>query len=157
MKKAEDLYEIAKKQTPILVKNIMQNVKQHTEKRCLEEATKGSTYYTMYLRKGTKFIKEELFRAVLEYIREFEKEGYKVSIEDDGNDYFVEFVITFSWNGLVLDCNGSTLEYRTHLYDTDRDGNKRVDYLEKLMRLQKIEDNINELKEVVYGNKNDNA
>lgn len=157
MKKATELYEISKKQTPLLVANVMQGLKEHTIKRCEQEAKKGSTYYVMYLNKGTRFIKAALFAEVLKLVREFEKEGYKVSIEDDGNEYFVEYIITFSWNGLVLDCSGRSLDNRTHLYDTDRDGEKTYEFLTTLYKLENIEENMDNLKEKVYGDKNDNA
>lgn len=118
MYSAKELLKISKEKTPLLVNDIMKGVKEHIIKRSEEEANKGSTYYTIYLRRGMRFIESELLVRVLELVKEFEKHGYKVVIEDDGNDYFVEYVITFSWNDMLLDFRGYVVDGKDCVYAT---------------------------------------
>ena len=115
IKSARELYEISKKQSPILVKKILDGVKEHCVERCLEEANSGSTYYSIYLKQTRSFAKELLLNECIKLVKTFEDNGYKVSIDDNGNGYYINFIITFSW-----DDNVRCREYhKRHLYDTD--------------------------------------
>lgn len=114
MKTANELYEITQKQIPKIVENIMDGVKEHIIQRCEEEALKGATYYEIYLKHGIFFVKDKLLEECIKLAKEFEDNGYKVSIEDDGNGYYVNFIMRFTWHGEVVRCRDVEI-----LYDTD--------------------------------------
>lgn len=119
MKTAKELYEISKEQAPLLVKGVLGGVKEHSIQRCEEEANKGFTCYSIYLNQTRDFAKELLLKECVELVKEFEENGYKVSIDDSGNRYYVNFIITFSWDETIhkkYDRHFGTYE---HLYDTE--------------------------------------
>ena len=120
MKTAKELYEISKEQAPLLVKAVLDGVKEHSISRCEEEANKGSTYYSIYLKQTLGFAKELLLDKCIELVKEFDENGYKVSIDDSGNGYYINFIITFSWDGIVHKKGSCSLYDREHLYDTDK-------------------------------------
>ena len=120
MKSAQELYAISKKQIPLLVKGVLDGVKEHCIIRCEEEANKGSTYYSIYLNQTHGFAKGFLLDKCIELAKEFEENGYKVSIDDSGNGHYVDFIITFSWDEIVHKKGSNSLYSREHLYDTDK-------------------------------------
>ena len=101
MKTAKELYELSKNKTPEKVKKVLDGVREHVIMRCEEEANKGATYYSIYLDKDLVYIKDMLLKECITLAKEFEDAGYKVSIEDNGNGYYINFIIRFSWNGKV--------------------------------------------------------
>lgn len=115
MKTAQELYEFTLEQKPRLVDKVLNGVREHIID-CLErESQKGSTYYPIYLKQEHSFVKDLLLEECIKLSREFEEYGYKVSIDDYGNGYYVNFIITVSWDGKVK-------AHETgdgHLYDTD--------------------------------------
>lgn len=120
MKSASELYEISKTQAPLLAEEVLKGVKEHCIEKCEEKAVnEGGTYYSIYLKQTYGFVKELLLEKCIELVREFESNGYKVSIDDSGNGYYVNFVITFSWNGIVQGRSRKTFGANQHLYDTD--------------------------------------
>lgn len=123
MKIAQELYEISKSKAPEIVANILDGVKEHIIQRCEQEANQGGTYYSIDLKRGYHVVKDLLLEECIDIAKEFEHCGYKVSIEDKGNGYYVNFVMTFSWNGIVKD-NSGILGYKL-LYTTDRGGDKK--------------------------------
>lgn len=120
MKTAKELYKISKEQAPLLVKNVLDGVKKHCITRCEEEANIGSTSYSIYLKQTRAFAKELLLEKCIELVKDFEDNGFKVSIDDSGNGYYIDFIITFSWDGIVHKKGSCSLYSREHLYDTDK-------------------------------------
>lgn len=119
MKLASELYKISQTKAPEIVADIMHGVKEHVEKRCEEKANKGATNYTIYLKEGLSFTKSLLLKECVSLAKEFEDNGYKVSIEDSGNGYYLNFIITFSWDGRVS-ITHSSFNNKNLLYTTDR-------------------------------------
>ena len=120
IKSANELYEISKTQAPILVEEVLDGVKEHCIKKCEEKAiNEGGTYYSIYLKQTYGFVKELLLKKCIELVKEFEENDYKISIDDSGNGYYVNFIITFSWNGAVQGRSRKTFGGNQHLYDTD--------------------------------------
>ena len=85
IKTAQELYEISKIKAPEIVSDILNGVKEHIIQRCEQEANKGATYYSIYLKKGLSYTKDLLLEECIKLAKEFENNGYKVSIEDNGN------------------------------------------------------------------------
>ena len=119
MKTASELYEISKTQAPKIVAGILEGVREHIIQRCEQEANKGATYYSIYLKRGYAFVKDLLLQECIKLVKEFENNNYKVTIEDDGNDYYVNFILTFSWNSYPAPINES-FGHAELLYVTDR-------------------------------------
>lgn len=119
MKSAKELYKISKEQAPLLVKNVLDGVKEHCITRCEEEANIGSTSYSIYLKQTREFAKELLLEKCIELAKDFEDNGYKVSIDDSGNGYYIDFIITFSWDGLLHKKYDKHFGVYDHLYDTE--------------------------------------
>ena len=120
MKSASELHEISKKQAPILVKKVLDGVREHCIHRCLQEANDGSTYYSIYLKQTRSFAKELLLEECIKLAKEFEDNEYKVSIDDSGNGYYIDFIMTFSWDGNVKCRESNSFSMKRHLYDTER-------------------------------------
>lgn len=99
IKPAEELYALSQSTGPKLVAEIMNGVREHVILRSQEEAEHGADRYTIYLKKGRSFVKDLLLDACVELAKEFEDKNYKVMIKDDGNGYYVDFIMIFSWSG----------------------------------------------------------
>lgn len=119
MKTAQELYEISKIRAPEIVSDILNGVKEHIIQRCEQEANKGATYYSIYLKKGLSFVKDLLLEECIKIAKEFENNGYKVSIEDNGNGNYVDFIMRFSWNDKVAEFDGRSFCHNELLYTTD--------------------------------------
>ena len=119
IKTAQELYEISKNKAPEIVAAILEGVREHIIQRCEEEANKGATYYSIYLKKGLFFTKDLLLEECIKIAKEFEDNGYKVSIEDNGNGYYVDFIMRFSWNNKVVEFDGRSFGHNELLYTTD--------------------------------------
>lgn len=119
MKTAKELYEISKEQAPLLVKSVLDGVREHCIERCEEEANIGSTTYAIYLKQTREFAKELLLEKCIELAKDFEDNGYKVSIDDSGNGYYINFIITFSWDGTIRKKYDKHFGAYNHLYDTE--------------------------------------
>ena len=120
MKSANELHEISKKQTPIIVNKVLDGVKEHCIHRCIQEANGGSTYYSIYLKQARSFVREVLLEECIKLAKEFEDNGYKVSIDDSGNGYYINLIMTFSWDGNVKCKESNSFGMKRHLYDTER-------------------------------------
>ncbi|MCM1232307.1 MAG: hypothetical protein NC489_19465 [Ruminococcus flavefaciens] len=116
---ADELYEISKKQKSTLVKEVLNGVKEHIIERCTEEANKGNTWYSIYLKETYKYTEDLLFKECIKLVKEFENKRYKVSIDNAGNDIKINYILTFSWDGNVVAREGIRLGKNYHLYDTD--------------------------------------
>ena len=119
MKTAQELYKITQTKAPEIVTNILDGVREHIVQRCEQEANRGATYYSIYLNRGLSFIKDLLLEECIKIAKEFENNGYKVSIEDNGNGYYVDFIMRFSWNDKVVKFDGRNFDYKELLYTTD--------------------------------------
>ena len=119
MKTAQELYKISQIKAPEIVAAILEGVREHIIQRCEEEANKGATYYSIYLKKGLSFTKDLLLEECIKIAKEFEDNGYKVSIEDNGNGYYVDFIMRFSWNDKVVEFDGRSFGHNELLYTTD--------------------------------------
>ena len=119
MKTAQELYKISQIKAPEIVSNILNGVKEHIIQRCEQEANKGATYYSIYLKKGLSYTKDLLLKECIKIAKEFENNGYKVSIEDNGNGYYVDFIMRFSWNDKVVEFDGKSFGHNELLYTTD--------------------------------------
>lgn len=119
MKSANELHEISKKQAPTIVNKVLDGVKEHCIHRCIQEANGGSTYYSIYLKQALSFVREVLLEECIKLAKEFEDNGYKVSIDDSGNGYYIDFIMTFSWDGNVKCKESNSFGMKRHLYDTD--------------------------------------
>ena len=119
MKTAQELYEISQTKAPEIIADILDGVREHIIQRCEQEANKGATYYSIYLKKGLSFIKDLLLEECIKIAKEFEDNGYKVSIEDNGNGYYVDFIMRFSWNDKVVEFDGKSFGHNELLYTTD--------------------------------------
>ena len=119
MKTAQELYKISQIKAPEIVSNILNGVKEHIIQRCEQEANKGATYYSIYLKKGLSYTKDLLLKECIKIAKEFENNGYKVSIEDNGNGYYVDFIMRFSWNDKVVKFDGKSFGHNELLYTTD--------------------------------------
>jgi len=117
---ASKLYEITKKQQPKLVEKVMDGVKEHIIMRCVQYASKGDTCYSIYLKGTYKYVEDLLFEKCLKLIKDFEDKGYKVSIDDCGDNKCISYVLTFSWDGNLVTRKGrGHYDVNYHLYDTD--------------------------------------
>ena len=121
MKTAQELYEISQTKAPEIIADILDGVREHIIQRCEQEANKGATYYSIYLNKGLSFIKDLLLEECIKIAKEFEDNGYKVSIEDNGNGYYVDFIMRFSWNDKVVEFDGRSFGHNELLYTTDKE------------------------------------
>lgn len=119
MLKAKELYEISQRRIPEIVDEIMCGVKEHIIERCEEEANKGGTFYTIYLKEGNIFVKEKLLEECFELAGFFENNGYKVSIDDGGNDTRILIYFTVSWNGKPEIIGRYGFGKNKHVYDTE--------------------------------------
>ena len=119
MKTAQELYKISQTKAPEIVSDILNGVREHIIQRCEEEANKGATYYSIYLKKGLSFAKDLLLEECIKIAKEFENNGYKVSIEDNGNGYYVDFIMRFSWSDKVVEFDSRNFDYKELLYTTD--------------------------------------
>lgn len=119
IKTAQELYEISKNKAPEIVAGILDGVREHIIQRCEEEANKGATYYSIYLKKGLSYTKDLLLEECIKLVKEFENNGYKVSIEDFGNGYYANFVMRFSWSDKVVEFDGKSFGHNELLYTTD--------------------------------------
>lgn len=119
IKTAQELYEISKNKAPEIVAGILEGVREHIIQRCEDEANKGATYYSIYLKKGLSYTKDLLLEECIKIVKEFENNGYKVSIEDNGNGYYVDFIMHFSWSDKVVELNGRSFGHKELLYTTD--------------------------------------
>ena len=119
IKTAQELYEISKNKAPEIVAGILEGVKEHIIQRCEDEANKGETYYSIYLKKGLFYTKDLLLEECIKIAKEFENNGYKVSIEDSGNGYYVDFIMRFSWSDKVVEFDSRNFDYKELLYTTD--------------------------------------
>ena len=119
MKTAQELYKISQTKAPEIVTNILDGVREHIVQRCEQEANEGATCYSIYLNKGLSFIKDLLLEECIKIAKEFENNGYKVSIKDNGNGYYVDFVMRFSWNDKFVEFDGRNFDYKKLLYTTD--------------------------------------
>ena len=119
MKTAQELYKITQTKAPEIVADILDGVKEHIIQRCEQEANKGATYYSICLKKGLSFVKDLLLEECIKIAKEFENNGYKVSIEDNGNGYYVDFIMRFSWNDKVVEFDGKSFGHNELLYTTD--------------------------------------
>ena len=119
MKTAVELYEISKTKASEIVEDILKGVREHIIQRCEEEANKGATYYSIYLKRGLSFTKTLLLGECIKLVKEFEDNGYKISIEDTGNGYYVDFAMRFSWNDRLVEFNDRSFGYNELLYTTD--------------------------------------
>ena len=121
MKTAQELYKISQTKAPEIVTNILDGVREHIVQRCEQEANEGATCYSIYLNKGLSFIKDLLLEECIKIAKEFEDNGYKVSIEDNGNGYYVDFIMRFSWNDKVVKFDGKSFSHNELLYTTDNE------------------------------------
>lgn len=119
IKTAQELYEISKNKAPEIVASILDGVREHIIQRCEEEANKGATYYSIYLKKGLSYTKNLLLEECIKLVKEFENNGYKVSIEDSGNGYYANFVMRFSWDDKIVKFNDRSFGHNELLYITD--------------------------------------
>lgn len=119
IKTATELYEISKNKAPEIVAGILDGVREHIIQRCEEEANKGATYYSIYLKKGLYFVKDLLLEECIKVAKEFEDNGYKVSIEDSGNGYYANFVMRLSWDDKIVKFNDRSFGHNELLYTTD--------------------------------------
>lgn len=127
MKTAKELYEITLAQKPKLVAKVLDGVKEHVIKSCERDAELGAVYYTIHLQRAHTFIKEELLKECIKLAKEFEKENFKVYIDDTGNGYYTNLSMTFSWNGQIEEGLLKKYGKRCHLYDTDNGISKNID------------------------------
>ena len=119
IKTAQELYEISKNKAPEIVAGILDGVREHIIQRCEDEANKGATYYSIYLKKGLSYTKDLLLEECIKIAKEFENNGYKVSIEDSGNGYYANFVMRFSWDDKIVKFNDRSFGHNELLYTTD--------------------------------------
>ena len=119
MKTAQELYKISQIKAPEIVAAILEGVREHIIQRCEGEANKGATYYSIYLKKGLFYTKDLLLEECIKIAKEFENNGYKVSIEDSGNGYYANFVMRFSWDDKIVKFNDRSFGHNELLYTTD--------------------------------------
>lgn len=100
-----------------MVNNILDGIKEHAIERCEQEARRGNLCYTLRLKQGVYFIKDLLLHECIKMAKEFENNGYYISIRDISrfDSHYINFLITFSWDGDVV---FGKFEDRRCLYDT---------------------------------------
>lgn len=119
MKSAMELLEITNKRLPERVNEILAGAVEHIEERCEEEAEKGNYYYSIYLRKIESFCRELLLKECVKIAKHFEDDfECGVSIDDNGNGYWLEYTITVSWDGKIRK-SGRRFGACEHLYDSE--------------------------------------
>lgn len=128
MKTAQELYEFTMQQKPKLVEAVLKGVKEHIIECLDRDSARGATYYSIYLRQERAFVKDLLLEECIKLTKEFEDNGYKISIDDSGNGYYINFIMTVSWDGSVKTRETTTFHNNRHLYDTDK-GIIKVGYL----------------------------
>lgn len=116
---ASKLYKISKEQKPQIVDEVLKGVEEHIAERCVQEANKGNTSYSIYLKSTYKYAEDLLFERCIKLVKEFEDYGYKISIDDAGDDMKVEYILTFSWDGNVIIKESRRFGRNYHLYDTN--------------------------------------
>lgn len=119
MKSASELYEFTMQQKPKLVEKVLEGVREHIIECLDRDSQRGATYYSIYLNKERAFVKDLLLEECIKLAKEFEDNEYKVSIDDSGNSYYIDFIITVSWDGKVKTREKATFSNNKHLYDTD--------------------------------------
>ena len=119
MKTASELYEFTMQQKPKLVAKVLEGVKEHIIECLDRDSARGATYYSIYLRQERAFVKDLLLEECIKLVKEFEDNDCKVSIDDSGNGYYINFIITVSWDGKVKTREKATFHNNRHLYDTD--------------------------------------
>ena len=119
MKTAQELYEFTMQQKPKLVEAVLDGVREHIIECLDRDSKRGATNYSIYLKKERAFVKDLLLEECIKLAKEFEENGYKISIDDIGNGYYIDFIMTVSWNGNVKTREKATFHNNRHLYDTD--------------------------------------
>lgn len=114
IKSAKELYEISQESAPKIVADILNGVRTHVIQKSEEEAYNGATSYTIYLKNGLSYVKNLLLDECIKIAKEFEDKGYKVSIGDSGNGFYISFYMEFSWDGSIESSS------RSCLYTTDK-------------------------------------
>ena len=69
MKTAQELYKIAQTKPSEIVAGILDGVREHIIQRCEQEANKGATYYSIYLKEGKSFIKSGVSNSLCENLK----------------------------------------------------------------------------------------
>ena len=119
MKTAQELYEFTMQQKPKLVEAVLEGVREHIIECLDRDSKRGATNYSIYLKKERAFVKDLLLEECIKLAKEFEENGYKISIDDSGNGYYIEFIMTVSWDGKVKTREKAIFHNNRHLYDTD--------------------------------------
>lgn len=120
MKSASELYEFTMQQKPKLVEKVLEGVREHIIECLDRDSERGATYYSIYLKQERAFVKDLLLEECIKLAKDFEDNGYKVSIDDSGNGYYIDFIMTFSWDGNVKCKESNSFGIKRHLYDTER-------------------------------------
>lgn len=113
MKTAQELYDISKISAQDIINEILDGVREHIIQKCEEKAFEGATYYTIHLKQAEIYVKDLLLEECSKIAKEFEDNGYQVSIKDYGNGYYINFCMTFSWG------NEADLSKDDCLYNTN--------------------------------------
>ena len=119
MRRAEELYEFTMQQKPKLVEAVLEGVREHIIECLDRDSKRGATNYSIYLKKERAFVKDLLLEECIKLAKDFEENGYKISIDDSGNGYYIDFIVTVSWDSKVKTCEKAIFHNNRHLYDTD--------------------------------------
>lgn len=100
MKNAQELYKISKLKEKELIENKLKDIKKIILQKTEERANDGLTYCTIFDENEIR-LKDILIDKYIKLVKEFENQGYKVSISVVNNDFIVIFTIYLSWDNKV--------------------------------------------------------
>lgn len=113
MNTARELYEISKTSNLRIIKNIIKETKEYIIQRVESESNNGFVYSEIWLTRRPIQLKDFLIDGYIKLAKEFENNGYKVSINICENEFGIYFIITLSWNDEIKLCNHGLLVYAT--------------------------------------------
>jgi hypothetical protein len=114
---ADELYQISIKCQDDIVKDILNGVEEHIDKRILEEAENGATDYTIDLNDIRTYCVNLLLDKLKIIASKYEAKKYKILITDSGNDYWSEIHFRVCWSK-ILPPDGLCLRGSEILYET---------------------------------------
>lgn len=114
MKKAQELYKISKLKEKELIENKLKDIKKIISLKMEKSANDGFTYCTIFDESEIR-LKDILIDKYIKIVKEFENQGYKVSISVIDNSFIAIFTIYLSWDNKVRSENHGLLLYKSEV------------------------------------------
>lgn len=100
MIKASDMLTLAKNNATEIINRIFEDsdFKEHSLYRIQQEAKEGKMVYDFYFREELLIeLRDMLLTKIKPIIKEFEDNGFKVLVRDNGNGYWSDICVKFYW------------------------------------------------------------